>query len=218
MPREKITRRQKNLSRLTRERKEIRKDKLRVFKKKIKPLPSIILAIILASSFAARSYGETHYKSKFKFKLPFGKKYDYNNILITRVVDGDTVQLENGEKVRLIGIDTPEAWYSSKLKRDAKRTKKDYKTIITMGKKATVITKSLAEGKRVRLEFDIEKIDRYNRLLAYIYLPDGKMLNAELVKDGYAQVYTFQPNVKYVDLFLKLQKEARETKRGFWTP
>jgi micrococcal nuclease len=132
------------------------------------------------------------------------------------VIDGDTIELENTERVRLIGIDTPEAWFSSKLERDARRTKRDYKTIIQMGEAATEFTRRLAEGKRVKLEFDVEKQDRYGRLLAYVYLPDGKMLNAELLAEGYAQVYTFPPNVKYVDVFSALQKEARENKRGFW--
>ena len=86
-----------------------------------------------------------------------------------------------------------------------------------MGNKATAFTKSLVGKKRVRIEFDVEKRDRYGRLLAYVYLPDGRMLNAELVKEGYAQVYTFPLNVKYVDMFLKLQEEARENNRGLWS-
>ena len=85
-----------------------------------------------------------------------------------------------------------------------------------MGNKATVFTKSLVGGKSVRIEFDVEKRDRYGRLLAYVYLPDGRMLNAELVKEGYAQVYTFPSNVRYVNLFLKLQRQARENNRGLW--
>ena len=144
------------------------------------------------------------------------RKYDYNNVYVTRVIDGDTIELANKERVRLIGIDTPEARYNPKLKRDARRTGRDYRTIITMGRKATSFTKSLVEGKKVKLEFDAEKRDKYGRLLAYVYLPDGRMLNAELLKEGYAQIYTFPPNVKYVDSFLKLQKQARENNRGLW--
>ena len=142
--------------------------------------------------------------------------FDYDNILVIRVIDGDTIELQDKERVRLIGIDTPEARYNKKLQRDVSRTGKDYETIIAMGEKATKFTRSLLEGKRVRLEFDIEKRDRYGRLLAYVYLPDGRMLNAEIVKYGYGQIYTFPPNVKYVDLFLKLQREAREGNRGLW--
>lgn len=183
---------------------------------KIKFLFLLTLTIITTYSFVALSEGETHSSGKFKFTLPFSKKYNYGNIRVTRVIDGDTVQLEDRERVRLIGIDAPESRHNPKLARDRDRTGKDYRTIIAMGEKATKFTKSLVEAKKVKLEFDVEKRDRYGRLLAYVYLEDGRMLNAELVKEGYAQIYTFPPNVRYVDMFLKLQKEARENKRGLW--
>ena len=176
----------------------------------------LILSIVAALYFIASGEGETNINGKFKFSLPFGKKYNYDNIRITRVIDGDTIQLASGERVRLIGIDTPETRFSPKLERDARRTGKDYKTIIKMGEAATRFTKSLAQGKIVRLEFDVEKKDRYGRLLAYIYLPDGRMLNNEILKEGYAQVYTFPPNVKYVNMFLDSQREARDNNRGLW--
>lgn len=175
-----------------------------------------LIASIFIFPSAAFASGETYYRGKFKFAFPFGKKYDYGNILVTKVIDGDTIELENKERVRLIGIDTPEAWYSRKLERDAKRTKTNCEAIMAMGKKATAFTKSLVGGKRVRLEFDAEKRDRYDRVLAYVYLLDGRFLNAELLREGYAQIYTFVPNVKHVELFRKLQKEAQENKRGFW--
>ncbi|MFQ5989748.1 MAG: thermonuclease family protein [Candidatus Methylomirabilales bacterium] len=71
-------------------------------------------------------------------------------------------------------------------------------------------------NKTVHLEFDVEQRDRYKRLLAYVYLDDCTFVNAWLVEHGYAQVMTVPPNVKYQDLFLKLQREAREQKRGLW--
>ena len=191
---------------------------LGVASRKIAKMKTIaILVMVFISTFVVCSEAEVHYRGKFKFPFSFGKKYNYSNILVTRVIDGDTLELENKERVRLIGIDTPETWFGPKLEQDSKRTGRDYKTIMAMGKKATNFTKSLVEGKRVRLEFDVEKKDRYERSLAYVYLPNGRMLNAELVRNGYAQVYTFQPNVKYVDLFLKLQREARENNRGLWS-
>ncbi|UCD54767.1 MAG: apolipoprotein N-acyltransferase [Candidatus Omnitrophota bacterium] len=181
-----------------------------------KPVQILILALILTHASSVYGEDEIHYREKFKFGFPFGKKYNYDNILVTRVIDGDTIELQNRERVRLIGIDTPEVRFNPKLKRDAKRTKKEYEAIIAMGKIAAEFTKNLVEGKKVKLEFDIEKKDRYGRLLAYVYLADGRMLNAELVKEGYANVYTFPPNVKYVDMFLELQREARENNRGLW--
>jgi micrococcal nuclease len=148
--------------------------------------------------------------------MPFGKAYDYTNILVTRAVDGDTLVLENGERVRLIGIDTPEMHVSSKLYRDAQRSQEDVSTIQKMGRQSYEFTKQLVEGKRVSLEFDVDKHDKYDRLLAYVYLKDGTFVNAEIVKQGYASLMTFPPNVKYWDLFQELYREARENKRGLW--
>ncbi|MCX5700683.1 MAG: thermonuclease family protein [Candidatus Omnitrophica bacterium] len=153
---------------------------------------------------------------KAKFVIPIGRSYNYSDALISRVVDGDTLVLESGERVRLIGIDTPELHESNKLYKDAQRTKQDVSTIQKMGLKAYEFTKNLAEGKRCSLEFDVDKYDKYKRLLAYVYLKDGTFLNAQIVKEGYASLMTYPPNVKYADLFLKLYQEARENKRGLW--
>jgi micrococcal nuclease len=149
-------------------------------------------------------------------RIPFGRSYNYEDILVTRVIDGDTLKLKNGERVRLIGIDTPEMHESDKLYRDAQRTKQDIKTIQGLGRRSYKFTKNLVEGKRVRLEFDVEKRDKYDRLLAYVYLKDGTFVNAEIVKQGYASLMTFAPNVKYADLFSKLYQEARQNRRGLW--
>jgi len=150
------------------------------------------------------------------FSIPFGKSVNYTDILVTRVVDGDTLVLENGSRVRLIGIDTPEIHDSSKLKRDSQRSKEDISTIKKLGLRSFEFTKKLVEGKRVSLEFDVERYDKYDRMLAYVYLKDGTFVNAEIVKEGYASLMTFPPNVKYVDLFTKLYQEARQNKRGLW--
>lgn len=137
-------------------------------------------------------------------------------IIVQRAVDGDTLKLANGERVRLIGVDTPEVHESVKLYRDARKSNQDVATIQALGKKAAAFTKGLVEGKPVRLEFDVQKKDRYGRLLAYVYLENGTFLNAEIIRQGYANVMTIPPNVRYQDLFLKLYREAREAKRGLW--
>ncbi len=156
------------------------------------------------------------YSEEFNFSIPLGKNYNYTDILVKRVVDGDTLVLESGERVRLIGIDTPEIHESAKLHRDAKRSKQDINTIQALGKESYEFTKNLVQGKRVSLEFDVDRYDKYKRLLAYVYLKDGTFVNAEIVKQGYASLLTFPPNVKYADLFEKLYQEARENKRGLW--
>ncbi len=150
------------------------------------------------------------------YTIPLGKTWNYSNVSVKRVVDGDTFVLATGERVRLIGIDTPEMHDSPKLYRDSEKTHQDVKTIVKLGTLAYEYTKSLIEKKRINLEFDVEKEDRYHRLLAYAYLKDGTFINAELIRQGYASVMTIPPNVKYADLFLKLAQEARENKRGLW--
>ncbi|MDD4910642.1 MAG: thermonuclease family protein [Candidatus Omnitrophica bacterium] len=137
-------------------------------------------------------------------------------VLVKRVVDGDTVVLSDGERVRLIGIDTPEMHESNKLYRDARRTRRDVEAIKRSGKESYLFTKGLLEGKRVRLEFDVERRDRYGRLLAYVFLEDGTMANARIIEEGFAQVYTFPPNVKYTDELLRLERQARQRGRGLW--
>ncbi|HHS14140.1 MAG TPA: hypothetical protein ENN03_10300 [bacterium] len=122
---------------------------------------------------------------------------------VERVIDGDTVELKNGERVRLIGINTPE-------------TVHPFKSVEFFGKEAGEFTRRLAEGKRVRIVTDVQERDRYGRLLAYVFLEDGTFLNAELLKQGYATVSTHPPNVKYVKLFRKLERQARKKGIGLW--
>ena len=118
--------------------------------------------------------------------------------------------------MRLIGIDTPEMHESNKLNRDAQRSGQDVAVIKQLGRRSYEFTKKLVEGKRVRLEFDVERFDKYKRILAYVYLEDGTFVNARIVQEGYAQVMTIPPNVKYADMFLRLQVEARKNVRGLW--
>ena len=142
--------------------------------------------------------------------------YNYDDILVRRVVDGDTLVLESSERLRLIGIDAPEMHISHKLYRQAQRSKTDIQTIMAMGRSAYEFTRNLVEGKRVRLEFDVEKYDRYGRLLCYVYLNDGTFVNDKIIQQGYASLLTMPPNVKYVDLFRASYHEARKNNRGLW--
>ncbi len=138
------------------------------------------------------------------------------SLYVKRVVDGDTLILSNGERVRLIGIDTPELHFSGKLLRDASRSHRDIKTIRELGRKASRFTREACLRRKVRLEFDAQKRDRYGRTLAYVYLDDGTFLNAEILRQGYGQIMTIPPNVKHADLFLKMERDARHNKRGLW--
>lgn len=180
-------------------------------------LAVILLALPLNLCFSSADLSKIQNKGDGTFKIPLGQSYDYNDISVTRVIDGDTLQIETGERVRLIGIDTPEVHESDKLYRDSQRTRQDVNTIKAMGQRAWRFTRDLVEGKRVRLEFDAQRYDKYDRLLAYVYLKDGRFVNAEIVKEGYASLMSIPPNVKYEDLFLKLSQEARNQKRGLWS-
>ncbi|MBR6034237.1 MAG: thermonuclease family protein [Clostridia bacterium] len=125
---------------------------------------------------------------------------------VLKVVDGDTIQIDyNGtkERVRLIGVDTPESVHPDENKNTEN------------GKKASEYTKNLLTGKKVQLELDVQERDKYGRILAYVYL-DGKMVNKKLLEDGYAQVATYPPNIKYVKEFLKIQEKAKEQNKGLW--
>ena len=122
--------------------------------------------------------------------------------LCTRVVDGDTIIVEKIGKVRLIGVDTPE-------------TKHPKKPVEYFGKEASAFTKRMVEGKKVRLEYDWQRKDKYRRTLAYVYLEDGTFLNAEIIKQGYGYAYTKYP-FKYLEQFRKYEKEAREKRIGLW--
>lgn len=124
-------------------------------------------------------------------------------LTVTRVVDGDTIKLSNGEKVRLIGVDTPELHHPSK-------------PVQYFAEEAYQFVKKLIEGQEVRLEYDFQRKDKYGRTLAYVYRnSDGLFLNAEIVKQGYGFAYTRFP-FKHLDEFRKLEQEAREKQLGLW--
>jgi len=144
----------------------------------------------------------------------------YNKAIIVKVVDGDTLRIEiNGheEAVRLIGIDTPESKINKKAKKDSVRSNLDVETITSMGKEAARYVRTLVRrGDTVGIEFDVQKRDKYNRLLVYAYLSDGKMLNEEIIKAGYANIMTYPPNVRYQERFVRAYREARDFKRGLY--
>ncbi len=136
------------------------------------------------------------------------------NATVKRNVDGDTIAVSltgsadaspNIEKVRLIGIDTPE-------------TKRPNTPIECFGKKASAATASLIPpGTPVRLERDVEERDRYGRLLAYVFRAnDGLFINHELVRTGFAAAYTYPPNVAYADTFREAADVAQAVGAGLW--
>ena len=124
--------------------------------------------------------------------------------LVARVVDGDTVELANGRRLRYVGMDTPELYSGPEC----------------YAVEATQRNRELVEGRWVRLEKDVRETDRYDRLLRYVWVDLGRgefMVNGQLLLEGHAQVATYPPDVRYVDWFLELQRQAREAGRGLWS-
>jgi micrococcal nuclease len=139
-------------------------------------------------------------------------------VRVLRVVDGDTLEVAfdgaTKEKVRLIGVDTPETVHPKK-------------PVQFYGKEASNFTKQSLTDKKVWLQLDVQARDRYQRVLGYVWTekPDDvdseneireKMFNARLLLEGYGQVMTIQPNSRYADLFAGFQREAREGNKGLW--
>jgi micrococcal nuclease len=133
------------------------------------------------------------------------------NALVMRAVDGDTLDVvlrkgtteEQRVRVRLIGVDAPESV-------DPRRP------VQCFGREASRFAQRL-EGQTVRLDYDVERYDKYGRVLAYVFLDDGVLFNLLLVEEGYALPYTVPPNVRYQQYFLEASKRAREAGKGLWS-
>lgn len=127
--------------------------------------------------------------------------------IVTKVVDGDTIDLETGQVVRLIGIDTPE-------------TVDPRRPVGCFGKEASNEVKGLLTNKKVILQKDVSEVDKYKRLLRYVYLPldNGQILfvNDYLIREGFARVLTYPPDVKYNEQFRQAERKAREENKGLW--
>ena len=121
----------------------------------------------------------------------------YEQALVTSVIDGDTVELADGRRVRYLGIDTPESgeYYAEE---------------------ATARNKELVEGKTVELQRGKRDQDEYGRLLRYVYI-DGVFVNAELIVQGYATAYIFDPDDRYSQILVQLEQYAKIKKRGLWS-
>lgn len=165
----------------------------------LRRLPALLLAALLVCAGIARAGAAEYVSAK-----------------VLSVTDGDTIRVDyrgRNERLRMIGVNTPEIRHATK-------------GVEPYGPEASAYTKRALAGRRVYLEFDAERRDRYGRLLAYVWTgrPHGgtdaeirrKMFNARLLLDGYAQLMTVPPNVRYVEFFKGYQAEAREGRKGLW--
>ena len=136
--------------------------------------------------------------------------YAKQKVKVIRVIDGDTIEIEGKQKIRYIGMNTPEL-------HDPRRP------VECFGQVASDENKKLVEGKEIYIQRDVSETDKYKRLLRYVWINDPStatdetiFVNDYLVRQGFAQVSTYPPDVKYVSQFLEAQKEARENNRGLW--
>lgn len=160
----------------------------------------LLLLVMILLSFGITGLG---LEINENLRIKQGKLDDLDQVYVTKVIDGDTIKTAGDKKIRFIGVDTPE-------------TKHPEKPVEYYGKEASKFTRKRLEDKRVYLEYDVEKRDKYKRTLAYVFLEDGTFFNAKLLRAGYAELLTIPPNLKYVDLFKDLVKKARENNRGLW--
>ena len=172
----------------------------------------LVLGIVIGFSLSSRSKSQIPQSSSQIFSAsqveqtgrpsPQTLAENRQSAKVIRVIDGDAIEIEDGQKVRYIGIDTPETVHPDKA-------------VQCFGQEATDKNRKLVESKTVELEKDISETDKYGRLLRYVYVEDV-FVNDYLVREGYAHASSYPPDVKYQDQFLQAEGEARQSNRGLW--
>ncbi|MFH1094045.1 MAG: thermonuclease family protein [Candidatus Omnitrophota bacterium] len=169
-----------------------------------------------SSSFAANA------KDRENDKLRYDADSQYLNLGVKEVLSGDMIRLENGEILRLIGVDTPEVTEGNKLQFDAKVSGIPIEVLKVMGNEAKCFIEKLIDGKKVRVEFDKKRNNNYGELLGYIFISPDKhdeeevFLNAEVIKSGYTYKIDTTPNGRYMSLFEKLHGYAKAQSSQLW--
>ena len=174
----------------------------------------ISLVIILAITAALLHKGilnNTLYAPKVTESRHLHQQDNFETATVSRIIDGDTIELSNGMRLRYIGIDTPEMNFTNNRSPEC------------FAKEATKLNKELVLAKTVRLVKDINNTDRYGRLLRYVYINDdsstidpNKSINEYLVEAGVAVARSFPPDVAMQDVFRKAEAKARAEGRGLW--
>ncbi len=177
------------------------------------------LALVIFVLYLILNQSENNLKPDLISPTPTSSsKVNLHMVKVKRAIDGDTIELENGQVVRYIGVDTPEL-HDTRI------------PVECFAQEAYEFNKKLVEGKTVRLEKDVSETDKYKRLLRYVWVNNSKvksqnskvvdqngevMVNEMLVREGYAYASTFPPDVKYADLFRQAQQEAMKNNQGLW--
>lgn len=174
-------------------------------------LAAILFAILATSSTVLFFQSDTNVKKQTKNqpakvlseKISEAAFSNDQLVKVTRVIDGDTIEIEGGQKVRYIGVDTPETVHPDK-------------SIQCFGIEASNKNKELVEGKSVKLEKDVSETDKYGRLLRYVYI-GNIFVNDYLVKEGFAYASSYPPDIRFQNQFSSSQKDAEENNRGLWS-
>lgn len=186
--------------------------KTQLINKGIVGILTLLLGALMSSYISSHSSSSALVQTHAAEPSPYVRSVFDKMAIVAEVIDGDTLRLNTGEKVRLIGMDTPEIHHPKK-------------PVQCFGEEAKNITKNLVEGKSVRLEKDVSNKDKYGRLLRFVYvensaktnLASGEIfLNEYLLKEGYARILTVPPDVSMVELFRTLQNQAMHNKKGLW--
>jgi len=155
---------------------------------------AISIVFFAVRGHSAEAYPPIDHSIKTQYGVP---------ILVRRVIDGDTIELINGDRVRYVGMDTPEEVDPDK-------------PVQCFAAEGAERNKELVEGKMVTLREDVSHYDLHGRWLAFIYLADGTFVNLELVKEGFAFSYPYPPDITKADEFAAAEAEAEKEGIGLW--
>lgn len=178
--------------------------------------------LLLAFTVAALGYlALSHRDSTFPSSPSAGgSRKDVATGTVVSAIDGDTLVVRIGprtQRVRLIGIDAPETRPNDKLTRDARSSRRSELELRGLGQKATNFTRSIAPpGTKVRIAFDQRRTDSYGRLLGYVFLPDGSMVNELIVASGFASARSYPPNISHTNQLQQAERTAKATGKGLW--
>jgi len=154
--------------------------------------------------------------------LLFSFRPGWESARVIRVISGDTLTVQfnsKWEEFKMIGIKTPDINNNNSIYAEAVRQNLPLAEVIRRGRQSTqYLGQLLHYGNQVWLEFDTQKRDRFGRLLGYVYLPSGKMVNQMILEEGYAFLDILPPNLRYQDRFFQAFKRGKEQKRGYWKP
>ncbi|MBI3601554.1 MAG: thermonuclease family protein [Candidatus Omnitrophica bacterium] len=168
----------------------------------------LVILCLMTSSVVAAEEGDELIHSTSK----------QEQVLVVKVTNTDTIILENGQRIKLLGIESFGLPPRSYIKYDDKGRpieNKETEATIPLEEQAIVFAQNLMEGKKVKLEYDVESRDDRGYKTAYVYLPDGHMANTELLRQGFVRLKIRPPNVKHAALFRNAYQEGRKEQRGF---